>query len=289
MNKEKLMRRASHFSIAVAAFLLLVKTFAAYKTGSSAILGSLLDSAVDITASFINFLAIRQAIKAADHGHPFGHGKAENLAVLAQGIILVGSGLWLASDSVKNILHPSGLQDLGIGIGSIIITLVATGFLVAYQRKVIKATHSVVVRADSMHYSGDLALHISILVSLGLYFWLGLTWIDGLFGCGIAGWLVYSGIKIGKESVVVLMDHSLPANELKMITEQINANPKVKGFHKLYTRISGSKRIIQFHLELEAELPLDESDEIAEEVEKSIRSIFPNSEILIHQEPHEDC
>ena len=79
-----LTRRAAVASVAVALFLLLLKTYAAWTTGSVAMLGSLADTGLDLLASLITLYAVRIAAEPADRDHRFGHGKAEALGALAQ-------------------------------------------------------------------------------------------------------------------------------------------------------------------------------------------------------------
>src|SRR5216684_4290373 len=81
---DRLRRLATYASVAVAALLIAVKFAAWLETGSVALLSSLVDSLLDITASLVNLVAVRHAMSPADREHRFGHGKAEPLAVLGQ-------------------------------------------------------------------------------------------------------------------------------------------------------------------------------------------------------------
>src|SRR6202167_5708029 len=110
------MRRTAWAAVATAAVLILLKAIAYVITDSIAIMGSLADSALDLFASSINLLAIRQSLTPADREHRFGHGKAEPLAGLAQGAFIAASAAFLVIESVGRIVAPRPLADVGVGL-----------------------------------------------------------------------------------------------------------------------------------------------------------------------------
>ena len=81
-DRALLTRSAAIASITVALILVALKAWASWRTGSTAMLGSLADSTLDLLASGITLFAVWFASKPADHNHRFGHGKAEALAAL---------------------------------------------------------------------------------------------------------------------------------------------------------------------------------------------------------------
>ncbi len=93
-------RNAARLSILAAGFLILLKTATGFLTGSISVWASLLDSAMDILASIINFIAVRASARPADEDHSYGHGKAESLAGLFQSLVIVLSGLFLIYEAV---------------------------------------------------------------------------------------------------------------------------------------------------------------------------------------------
>ena len=102
-------------------------------TGSIAVLSSALDSAGDALASFANFVFLTIASKPPDEEHPFGHGKAEHLAALLQGVILLGGAIILGIRAAERIRHPvaieSSLSALLTMIASIVATIAVTRYL----------------------------------------------------------------------------------------------------------------------------------------------------------------
>jgi ferrous-iron efflux pump FieF len=264
--------------------LILIKLIAWLITGSASILATLTDSLMDVAASGINLLAIRYATQPADAEHRFGHGKAESLAGLAQAAFISGSGSLLVANGINELLHPKPLSGLAVGIwvmaSSIIITLVLVGF----QRWVIRKTQSVAIKADSLHYRGDILMNGAVLVAL-LLSRAGWFWADGVFAVGIGLYLIRGALRIGQEAVQALLDHELPAEDKQRILAEAMAAPGVRGVHELRTRQSGPVVFLQLHLELDDQLRLIEAHGIADQVESRLQKLYPNADIIIHQDP----
>src|SRR4029079_3458033 len=108
--------RAALASVCVALVLLVAKAWAAYQTGSTAMLGSLADTALDVFASLTTLVGVRIAAIPADSDHRFGHGKAEALVALAQIVLITVSAIgigWRASDVL---LNGARTEAMGAGI-----------------------------------------------------------------------------------------------------------------------------------------------------------------------------
>ncbi|MBX9635047.1 MAG: cation diffusion facilitator family transporter [Magnetospirillum sp.] len=287
----RLMRLATYASVATASTLIVVKLAAWGMTGSVALLSTLIDSTLDAAASIINLWAVRHALTPADREHRFGHGKAEPLAGLGQAAFIVGSGALLLAEALHRLQQPVAVTNEGIGIGVMAFSILLTGLLVRFQKKVLSQTNSVAISADSLHYTGDVLINGSVIVSLLIGATLGWTFIDPLFAIAIAGFLLWNAWQIAVNSFDMLMDRELPEEDRKRIKEIARANPQVRGMHDLRTRLSGQQGFIQLHLALDDDLPLIEAHDIADQVEKAIMEAFPQFDVLIHQDPaslHED-
>jgi ferrous-iron efflux pump FieF len=282
---SRLMRWATYASTATALTLIVAKLTAWAMTGSVAVLSTLIDSLLDAAASIINLWAVSHALQPADREHRFGHGKAEALAGLGQAAFIVGSGMLLLVEAVNRLANPAPVTRGDIGIAVMVFSIVATLLLVRFQKYVVKRTGSVAITADSLHYTGDILVNGSVIVSLLLFMQFGWTALDPLFALAIAGYLLYSAWQIALASLDMLMDRELPDGERDRIRQIARSHPEVRNMHDLRTRSSGQGGFIQLHLELDAHLPLIRAHEIADTVEKSIMDAFPAFEVIIHQDP----
>ncbi|WP_300000819.1 CDF family cation-efflux transporter FieF [uncultured Cedecea sp.] len=286
MNQEygRLVHRAAIIATIVASLLLVIKIFAWWATGSVSILAALIDSLVDIAAAFTNLLVVRYSLRPADLEHTFGHGKAESLAVLAQSMFIAGSALFLFLTGFQHLIDPTPMQDTQLGIAVTLIALVSSLLLVTFQRWVVRKTQSQIIRADMLHYQSDVMMNGAILIALVLS-WFGWHRADSLFALGIGVYILCCALRLGYGAVQALLDRALPESERQTIIEIINAWPAVQGTHNLRTRQSGPTRFIQFHIELDDDLPLVQAHRIADEVQQAILRQFPGADIIIHQDP----
>ncbi|MBK1717694.1 cation diffusion facilitator family transporter [Thiocystis violacea] len=280
----RLLRLATHASVATASLLILVKLVAWLLTGSVSVLASLVDSAMDAGASLVNLFAVRWSLLPPDEHHRFGHGKAQALAALAQATFIAGSALFLGVQAVDRMIHPRPVVEIGVGFGVIGFAILVTLGLLAIQHHVIRRTGSAAIRADALHYATDLATNTATLAALGLTA-MGWPGSDPLFGLGIGLYILYGASRIGIEAVQLLMDQELPEDQRQRIATLALAGPMVRGMHGLRTRQSGQSPIIQLHLELDDELPLKTAHGLALEAEARIRKQYPDSDILIHLDP----
>ena len=180
--------------------------------------------------------------------------------------------------------HPKPLTDEWVGVGVLLVAIVGTLSLLAFQHHVIRRTQSTAIRADALHYATDLLTNGATIVALGLTM-LGWPLTDPVFAIGIALYIVYSASQIGYESIQLLMDHELPPEVHARIKTIARAHPQVRGIHELRTRRSGQTYFVQMHLMLDDQLPLVEAHRVADETEAAILAAFPNADVLIHEDP----
>lgn len=281
----RLRRRAATASLALASALALAKLAAALATGSLALLASLVDSLADIVASAITFTSVRIAQRPPDRGHRYGHGKAESLSALAQAALVAGSAGYILLDGVRRLMRPEPVVAAGIGIAVMLVAIVTTVVLVAYQRHVVRATGSQAIAADSLHYSADLATNLAVIVSLLLAGPLGLGWSDPLIAAAIAAWLLWQALGIARAAVDTLMDRELPPAERERIKAIVRTHPEVHDLHDLRTREAGGTRFIELHVELDGAMPLRAVHDVTDALEAEIGGAFPEVEVIIHPEP----
>ncbi len=273
----RLLKQATYASVATALLLVAVKFGAWLITGSLSILASLIDSLMDVMASLINLMDIRYSLNPADDDHSFGHGKAEALAGLGQAGFITGSALILLMHGIERLKNPVPVQSLGLGIGIMLFSILATLLLIGFQKIVVKKTHSTAIRADSLHYVTDLLTNVCTIIALLLTHFNWGQIMDPLFSILIALIIFRSAWQIAHEAIQLLMDHQLPREQREMIQTIVSRYPRVIGMHDLRTRQSGQIAIIQLHLDLDATLPLAQAHTIAKEVERGIKKQFPTS------------
>lgn len=269
----------------MAVTLIAMKTYAAFETGSMAMLGSLADSGLDLVASLVVLVGVRIAAVPADYDHRFGHGKAEALAALAQVALITVSAAFIGFRAVQRLLSGAQTAQAELGIAVSIIAIVLTGALIAYQRHVVKRTGSLAIRTDRLHYTSDLLLNGSVIVALVLDQFAALTGADAIFGLLIAMWLLWGAWSASSHALDQLMDKEWPEELRKRFLAAAKEYPELAGLHDFRTRSSGTHYFAQFHVWVPADWTVREAHDRLDHAEQALRERFPDTEILIHVDP----
>jgi ferrous-iron efflux pump FieF len=285
-NKEaaKLLKIATIMSVSVAIIIIIIKLMAWFMTDSLSLLSSLIDSVLDVMASIITFMAVRYSLQPADEDHRFGHGKAEDIAAFSQSVFIAGSGLFILAEALARLLNPQDVKHEFVGIGVMIISSVLTLILLSYQKYVISKTNSSAIKADAMHYKTDLLINLLVIASFVASILFDIAIIDPILALVVAFHIFKGAYSVGKDAFDKLMDKEFLDEDRSKIIDCIMTNVQVKGVHDLRTRSSGLKPFIQFHLELDGDMTLKDAHSISDEVEMKILKIFPNAEVLVHQD-----
>jgi len=280
------MRMASLVSLIVGVILVSIKAFAWLMSDSLSMMSSLADSVLDVMASTVNFVAVRYALQPPDKEHRFGHGKAEDLATLAQSTFICGSGAFLVIEGIKRLFWPEPVYNSAIGVMVMIISIFFTASMVIYQRYIVRKTSSSAIAADSMHYLADLISNAGVIVALILTSWFGWKIADPLVGLLIAAAIIYGASQMGQGAFHNLMDREFSDEERKKIKNIVRGFPEISSLHELRTRKSGINGFIQFHLDFaDEDISLKHAHEISDKIEDALKLVFPHTEILIHQDP----
>ncbi|HLY07249.1 MAG TPA: cation diffusion facilitator family transporter [Rhizomicrobium sp.] len=272
-------------AVAVSSVLVVLKATAYIVTGSVAMMASLADSALDLFASSINLFAIRESLTPADREHRFGHGKAEPLAGLAQGAFIAGSATFLIVESIGRIVSPRAIDHAPVGLGVTVFSIAAVLCLVLYQRIAVARTGSIAIRADRMHYFGDLLANAGVALGIALSARFGILIADPIVGLGVAAVLAVSAWSVFRQSYDQLMDRELPDAERERIKEIVLGHPEVRNLHDLRTRAAGIYKFVQLHIELDPAISLTRAHEVSDEVENEILAAFRDAQVIIHQDP----
>ena len=284
-SRPFLARSAALASITVALVLVALKLWASWRTGSTAMLGSLADSALDLVASLATLVGVWFAAQPADREHRFGHGKAEALAAIFQVILIAISASAIAFRAIATLIEGGETAAAAEGIAVSLVAIVLTFALLAWQRFVIRRTGSVAIGADHVHYQSDLLLNLAVIAALALDQYLGFGTADPLFGLAIAAWLLWGAWRAAGEAVDQLLDREWPDEKRLAFVEAAARHPELSNLHDLRTRSSGTQDFVQFHVDLPGEMSVEQAHDILEKVEIDLCRQFPEMELLIHIDP----
>ncbi|XBQ17452.1 MAG: cation diffusion facilitator family transporter [Oceanicaulis sp.] len=282
---RKITGQVTTLSVGVALTLVIAKVIAYALSGSVAMLASLADSGLDLFASLVTFFAVRYAASPADAEHRYGHGKAEALASLFQGMLVALSAGLLMREAVIRFLDPEPISATNTALSVMALSIVLTIGLVWAQNRAIKKTGSLAVSGDRAHYFSDLGANVAVIAGIVLAGPIGLERADPVVGFGVALWLFWTAFEVGKNAYESLMDRELPDADREKIVALAGDDPAVLGVHQLRTRASGPFIHIQMHMDLDPDQSLTDAHEIVVAAERRVMAAYPAADVLIHPDP----
>lgn len=281
-------QKASLFAVSSAFVLASSKFTVGLFSGSLAIISSSLDSLLDVFMSGMNFFAIRKAAQPADDSHPYGHGKAEDLAAVAQSVVIVFSGSFIIYKAIQSYIRSVAITYSPYDFLVMILSFAVSFAVVFVLKRIGRQTGSNALLADALHYTSDLFSNSGAILAIALTHFTGKTLYDLVFAVIIGCTIIVSAIKIARGGISGIMDSSLSEKMTKDIEGIIRHMPfPAAGFHKLRTRYSGSARYVDFHMLFCRKLRIDEAHELANMLEKEISKKVKHVDVVIHNEPCE--
>ena len=203
--------RASVVAIAVSVVLAAVKLAAGIIGHSFALIADGVESTLDIVSASVVWGGLRIAATPPDENHPYGHGKAESMAALVVAVILLGVAVFLAIQSVAEIIAPHQ-APAPFTLVVLVAVVITKEILFASMSRVSKSVDSTALRADAWHHRSDSLTSAAAFIGISLSLILGegyesLDAWAALFACGI---ICFNGLKILRTAVSEAMDRAAP-------------------------------------------------------------------------------
>ena len=279
-------RGAAKLLISVVIGLSLLKIIVSWLTGSISILAQAADSLLDLLAGIITLSAIRIAAKPADEEHPYGHGKAEDIAGVVQGLLIfIASGLIIYS-SIRRIVAGTSIELAEVGMGMMLVSIVVSICLSRHLLKVSRVTGSVALETNARNIAADVYSALAVLVGLLVVRITSLAAIDSIIAIGVAIYILKIGYDTIRKPLSGLVDVKLdPSQEAAIKDCLMKYSQRVVGFHDLRTRRAGSQCYIDLHLVMAKDITLEQAHEVCDQIEVEIQTRLPESNVIIHIEP----
>jgi len=281
--------RAAGLSIISNSALIALKVAAGLLTGSIALITEAIHSAVDLVASVVAFFSVRKADQPADEDHLYGHAKVENLAAALEGVLIVLGATVIIFESVRRLADPPELDNLGVGIGVIALSMVVNLAVSTWLYRQAHTHDSPALEGDAAHLRTDALTSFGVLIGLVLVETTGVDVLDPIVALVVACAIIFSGVRIVSRSSRVLVDEALPPNELEEIRDAVESHgaPEIYGFHRLRARRAGSRRYIDLHVQFRRGTSLERAHALSHELSEAIRSRVRGADVLIHLEPED--
>lgn len=262
-----------------------LKLWAVWQTDSTAMLGSLADTTLDLIASIATLTGVWIAAQPADEDHRFGHGKAEALAAMFQIVLIAVSAFGIVARAISEWIAGARTEAAEQGIIVSVAAIVATLGLLVWQRHVVRRTGSLAISTDHLHYKSDLLLNLAVIAALSLGQFAGIAGADQFFGLAIGLWLGWGAWRASSKVIDQIMDREWPEEKRQEFLAVLASHPDLRGVHDLRTRTSGERAFVQFHASVDPSMTVAEAHRVMDEIEARIERDFPGVEVLIHPDP----
>ncbi|MFN6954687.1 MAG: cation diffusion facilitator family transporter [Acetobacteraceae bacterium] len=279
--------RLALLSLLVAGGVLALKGVAAWITGSVALFADATETLVHMAGTGAVLASVLYASRPPDANHPYGHAKAEYFSAALIGAMIAAAALAILYSAWTAFLAGNRITEAATGLA---MTAVATGINAVWARYLIRrgtALGSPALAADGRHLMSDVVTSLGVLGGIALVALTGLWWLDPLLAALTAAGILWSGVRLIRESVGGLMDEAPPPGQVSRI-EAIVAEHGAGGIeaHDLRTRQAGARLFVEFHLVVPGAMTVAESHAICDRIEAAIRAEFAPATITIHVEPH---
>lgn len=282
MNKQN----GAFLSIASNSILVIFKISAGISMNSISVISEGIHSSIDLIASLIAFFSIKKASKSEDKDHPFGHGKYENVSGFVEALLILFAGIIIVYESLNKLFSGSSIENIHSGLLIMFISTVINLIISLNILRISKKEKSIALEADALHLLTDVFTSFGVFAGLIVLKITGLRIFDSISAIIVASLIIKTSISLVKKSMKDLVDSRLSSEDIGKILDIIKKYPEVKSYHKLRTRKSGYTREIDLHLLVDSDYSLIEAHNLCNFIEKDIKTIFPDSNTLIHVEPY---
>lgn len=287
-------RSAAVSTVLAALFITGMKLVAGFWTGSLGILAEAADSALDVVAALLTFGAVRVSSQPADAGHPYGHGKIENLAALVETSLLLFTCALIIYEGISRLFFKTVHINANLWAFGVVMVSMVIDFnrMRALQRTADKH-HSQALEASALRFRTDIWTSSVVLLGLTLvrvHEWLGgpafLLKADSVAGLGVALVVLFLGVRLGRSAVAALLD-TAPEGLAEEIGDQVERVDGVSSCHQVRVRRAGAESFVDVVLEIDGDATFDAAHEITAKVEDVVGKLVPRADVVVHYEPGE--
>lgn len=270
------------------AVLMVVKLAAGHYGGSEAVFADGVESGCDFVVLLLTMVALRIGRRPYDAHHPYGHGRAESIAAILVALVIFGTGAGILVRAARTIMLGAYPEPGLVAVLAAIGTIVAKEFLYRYSIRVGKRLESPAIMAVARDHRKDAITSVGTLAGVGGA-WLGAGIMDPL-AAGVTSFLIFHiAAETFRSAVHDLMDAQPPADFISAVTRLAEGVEGVESVHEIRGRRSGQYVIIDLKLDMDPDMTVRRSHEIATRVKRLIFDRFPNvGDVMIHINPRDE-
>ena len=277
--------RSTWVSVVVNLVLSTVQIVVGVWAKSQSLIADGIHSLSDLVADFVVLFANHHSQKDADEDHPYGHQRFETAASLVLGLLLLAVGVGMVWSAVVKLENPESVPHVhSVALWVAGGALVGKELLFRYMLAVAKKVKSSMLVANAWHARSDAAS--SLVVGVGIAGNLaGYPILDPIAAL-IVGFMVGKmGWEFGWDAMHDLMDRAVDEQEVQAIRQTLLDTPGVAGVHDVRTRKMGDMVVVDAHLEVDAQITVEEGHDIAVEARQRVMQRHRVLNLMTHVDP----
>lgn len=288
-SDRSFLTRFAWLSIAAAILTIGLKTVAYLLTGSVGFLSDAVESFVNLVGALMALAMLTIAARPADEDHAYGHSKAEYFSSGVEGSLILIAAVSIGVAAVQRLMYPKPLEQIGLGMGVSVAASLVNLFVALILSKAAKRHDSITLKANAYHLLTDVWTSVGVLAGVGAVALTGWERLDPIVAFIVAGNIIWSGVRIVRDSASGLMDAALPVEEQNVIQKVLDryCQPDIQ-CHALRTRQSGARKFISLHVLVPGDWTVERGHRLLELVEADLRRALPNVTVFTHLESIHD-
>ncbi|MBU5467775.1 cation diffusion facilitator family transporter [Virgibacillus sp. MSJ-26] len=283
---------ATWVGIIVNTLLAIMKGIGGFISGSRALLADALHSTSDIVGSIVILFGVKIAAKPPDKEHPYGHGKAENIASIIVALLLVVVGIEISLSSAKVFFGETPIAPGKLALIILVISLLVKEILFHYKYYLGKKYNSAALIAEAWHHRSDSLSSLAALIGI-IAAMVGeryeLTYL--IYGDAVAGILVsFIVIKVGydlaKDSSLIMMEKVLDKNEISDYKQTVSEINGILRIDEILARTHGSYVVMDIKVSVDPDLTVKQGHDIAKNVKQYLMKNYKEiADVFVHVNP----
>jgi cation diffusion facilitator family transporter len=280
--------RATFMGMAINTLLAGSKLAAGLIGHSHALVADAVESMADIFSSIIVWRGLVVAAEPEDEDHPYGHGKAEPIAGAIVSLMLLAAAVWIAVSSLREIGNPHQAAPAPFTLVVLAVVVVIKETLFRFVLHESRTIESAAVRADAWHHRSDAITSLAAAagISIALIGGKGYESADDFAALAAAIVISFNGWHMLRPALNELMDRSPNRDIIEKIRRVAEIAPGVHRIEQCRVRKMGYQYYVDMHVEVDPQMTVQRSHEIAHQVKDTVRAQVPSvRDVLVHIEP----